>query len=291
MVFTPVLKCLLRISIVLLAVNTSFAADDTVRLATFSADVTIPLDHRCMGVLPTKSKKIADPLYAHGFVLLGRGKPIVICAVDWCEIRNGAYDQWREALAKSAGTTRERVLVSSLHQHDAPVTDRGAARLLREVGLHDELYHETFHDETVTRLAQALRDSLATAVPITHLGLGQARVQQVASNRRVVRDDGSVHFDRGSRSGDSARLADADEGLIDPFLKTISFYHGDKPVLALHCYATHPMSYYGRGEVSSDFVGLARARRQRDDRSIRQIYVSGCSGDVTAGKYNNGSQQ
>ena len=61
------------------------------------------------------------------------------------------------------------------------------------------------------------------------------------------------------------------------------------PVLALHAYATHPMSYYGRGEVTSDFVGLARDRRQRDDFSIKQIYVSGCSGDVTAGKFNAGS--
>jgi hypothetical protein len=49
------------------------------------------------------------------------------------------------------------------------------------------------------------------------------------------------------------------------------------------------MSYYGQGEVSSDFVGLARDRRQRDDFSIKQIYVSGCSGDVTAGKFNTGS--
>ena len=152
MAFAPFHKCLLWVSIVLLAVGSSVAADDTFRLATFSADVTIPLDHRCMGVLPTKSKKIVDPLYAHGFVLLGGGKPIVICAVDWCEIRNGAYDQWRDALAEAAGTVRQRVLVSSLHQHDAPVTDRGAARLLREVGLPDELYHETFHDDTVTRL-------------------------------------------------------------------------------------------------------------------------------------------
>jgi hypothetical protein len=49
------------------------------------------------------------------------------------------------------------------------------------------------------------------------------------------------------------------------------------------------MSYYGRGEVSSDFVGLARDRRQRDEFKVKQIYVSGCSGDVTAGKYNDGS--
>ncbi|MEO8429557.1 MAG: hypothetical protein ABI651_20885, partial [Verrucomicrobiota bacterium] len=55
------------------------------------------------------------------------------------------------------------------------------------------------------------------------------------------------------------------------------------------CYATHPMSYYGKGGVSSDFVGLARERRQKDDLSVAQIYASGCSGNVTAGKYNDGS--
>ena len=60
------------------------------RLATFSVDVTIPLGHRCMGVLPTKSRKIVDRLYAHGCALRGPDSPIVLCAVDWCEIRNGA---------------------------------------------------------------------------------------------------------------------------------------------------------------------------------------------------------
>ena len=28
-----------------------------------------------------------------------RSPEIVVVAVDWCEIRNGAYDQWRDALA------------------------------------------------------------------------------------------------------------------------------------------------------------------------------------------------
>ena len=138
----------------------------------FSIDVTIPLNHRCMGVLPTKSAKIVDPLYAHGFVLLGAERPIVLCAVDWCEIRNGAYDQWREALAKAAGTTRECVLVSSLHQHDAPVTDAGAAKLLAEVGLPGELYDEAFHDDAVRRIATALQDSLATRSAHYACGIG-----------------------------------------------------------------------------------------------------------------------
>ena len=258
-------------------------------LAVFSVDVTIPLQHRCMGILPTKSVKIVDPLYAHGFVLQGGERPIVLCAVDWCEIRNGAYDQWRDALAAAAGTTRQCVLVCSVHQHDAPVTDAGAARLLADAGLPGELYDEAFHDDAVRRVAAALRESLSGARRVTHLGLGQARVDSVASNRRVVYPDGRVTFGRGSSSGGDPFCREQPEGLIDPWLKTISFWDGDVPLLALHAYATHPMSFYGRGEVTSDFVGLARERRQRDDPSIAQIYVSGCSGDVTAGKFNTGS--
>jgi hypothetical protein len=50
------------------------------------------------------------------------------------------------------------------------------------------------------------------------------------------------------------------------------------------------MSYYGQGGVSADFVGLARKRRQADDPKVFQIYLSGCSGNVTAGKYNDGAR-
>jgi hypothetical protein len=46
------------------------------------------------------------------------------------------------------------------------------------------------------------------------------------------------------------------------------------------------MSYYGQGEVSSDFVGLARNMRSRQTPSTFQMYLSGCAGDVTAAKYN-----
>ena len=275
------------LAVCLLLPTTSLAAE--FKVSTFSADVTIPIGHRCMGVLPTKSKKIVDRLYVHGFALLGSDKPIVFCAVDWCEIRNGAYDQWRDGLAKTAGTTRERVLVSSLHQHDAPVTDSGAAKLLRERGLKNELYDEAFHADTIKRVSAALKQSLKDAKPVTHIGLGQARVKQIASNRRVILTNGRVSYGRYSSAGRDKFHATAPDGLIDPFLKTISFWNGSKAMVAMHCYATHPMSYYGRGEVTSDFVGLARERRQRDDQSIKQIYFSGCSGDVTAGKYNNGT--
>ena len=115
-----------------------------VQLATFAVDITIPIGHRCMGILPTKAKQIDDPLQAVGIVVLGPQLPVVVVALDWCEVRNTAYDLWREELAQAASTTPERVLVCSLHQHDAPVTDNRAQELLDEVGLPGELFDVNF---------------------------------------------------------------------------------------------------------------------------------------------------
>ena len=258
-------------------------------IAAFSADVTIPHGHRCMGILPTKSTTIDDPLEAHGFVLLGADKPIVLLALDWCEVRNGAYDEWREALANAAGTDRERILLSSLHQHDAPVTDSGAELYLDQAGLSGELYDREFQADCVRRVVAAMKESMTAAVPVTHLGHGQAKVQHVASSRRIVYPDGRVSFSRYSSSGGDTFLQETEEGDIDPLLRTISFWNGDVPILALHSYATHPMSHYGKGAVSADFPGRARRLREQDDPHVAQIYVSGCSGDVTAGKYNDGT--
>ena len=107
------------------------AAAPEFRLAAFSADVTVPMGHGMMGGA-WLSKSVADPLFAKGIVLLGGEKPVVLVSVDWCEIRNAAFDRWREVLAEAAGTERQRVLVSSTHVHDAPVADLEAERILQE---------------------------------------------------------------------------------------------------------------------------------------------------------------
>lgn len=271
------------------ACSAETSAATPLRLATFSVDITIPLGHRCMGVLPTKALRIEDPLEARGLVLLGSGKPVVFVALDWCEVRNGAYDQWRDQIAEAAGTVRNRVLVCSLHQHDAPVTDSGAQKYLDSVGMQGELYDVDFHDDCIARVAAAIRTAIPAAAPLTHVAASQAKVDKIASTRRVEYPDGRVGFDRGSRMDLASAAAQADEGAIDPYLKSIHFYDQDRELAVLTSYATHPMSYYGQGGVTADFVGLARRRRQLDNNDSMQIYMTGCSGDVTAGKYNDGA--
>lgn len=258
------------------------------RLAHFSVDVTPSIGHPCMGGGIRPVAKIDDPLFAIGLVLLGPSKPLVVVSVDWCEIRNDAYERWRRVLAETAGTDRERVLLSAIHQHDAPIADLEAQRLLEGAKAKGQICDLDFHERVVQRVAAALRDSLKEPRRITHFGTGQAKVDQVASNRRYLGPDGKPRHNRMSRTTNPAIRA-AEEGTIDPWLKTLSFWDGDMPVLALSVYATHPMSYYGGGGASADFVGLARKRRQAEMAQVVQIYASGCSGNVTAGKYNDGA--
>lgn len=264
---------------------TASAAEPTFEVATFEAEVTPPIGHPCMGGGIAPVKEILDPLFAHGFVLYGSGKPIVVVTVDWCEIRNAAYDRWRGAIAEAVGTDRVRVLVSANHQHDTPVADLHAEELLVKHTTGASICDRDFHEKAVKRVAAAAK--AAKRRPITHVGVGQAAVEKVASNRRYVRD-GQPFYNRMSATRDAAIRA-AEEGTVDPHLKLLTLWDGDTPLVALNSYATHPMSFYGKGGCTADFVGLARKRRQADTPGALQMYASGCSGNVTAGKYNDGS--
>jgi hypothetical protein len=258
--------------------------------AAFQADVTVPIGHALMGGGIAPASEVIDPLYAKGFVLLGGEQPLVWCAVDWCEIRNDAFDTFRDALAEAAGTTRERVFLAAVHQHDTPVADFAAQGLLDEAGLEKSLCDVAFAREAIDRTAAALRKALPHAQPITHYGTGKATVAGIASNRRVVAEEGSVAYNRTSSTPDAA-IRNAPIGLIDPALRLLSFWNGDTPVAVISNYAVHPMSYYGRGGVSADFVGMARERLQADIPGALHLYFSGCSGDLVAGKYNAGRDE
>src|SRR5262245_66501150 len=61
-------------------------------LATFSCDVTPPVGHPLCGGWIEPVRGVDDPLKALGAILLGMGQPVVLCAVDWCALRNEAYE-------------------------------------------------------------------------------------------------------------------------------------------------------------------------------------------------------
>jgi len=257
-------------------------------IASFSCDVTPPEGHPLCGgwILPVRG--VDDPLRALGVVLLGGAKPVVLCAVDWTGLRNEAFRIWRKSLADAAHTTPEHVSLHCVHPHNTPFADVEAEKLIAAAKGSSSLDLKFFED-CVRRSADALRAALPRAVPFTHIGTGAAEVKQVASNRRILGPDGRVKFTRTSATA-SQEIRDQPEGLIDPQLRTLSFWDGETPLAALSFYACHPMSYYGDGRVSADFCGLARQKRQ-EDTGVFQVYFNGCGGNVTAGKYNDGAKE
>lgn len=232
---------------------------------------------------------IDDALEAIGYVLLGAGAPRVVCVLDWAAVSGGAHLAWRSTLAEAAGTTPDCVAVQCVHQHNAPfVCDETQALVAGQAGM-GPLFQPEFLAACLTRAGAAVRAALAQPRRVTHVAQGEAVVEGVASNRRVARDESGQILRMRKSACDDRALQALPDGLIDPTLQSIAFYEEKERLLVCHYYATHPMSYYRDGRVSSDFCGLARKRRQQADPGCLHLYFSGCAGDVAAGKYNDGT--
>ena len=265
------------------------AANEPLRVATFDVDATPPVGY--MLAYDPVIRVDAMTLRCRGVVLLGQAKPIVLCAVDWLGIANEAHDAFRERLAKAAGTTPDRVAVHTLHQHDAPVCDFLAERLLKEAkAKYLGRLNGDFCRETLAKVAVAVEASLAKAKPVTHCGWGAAEVKRIASNRRIFGPDGKVRAVRYTTCADPELRAEP-EGVIDPELSMLSFWNGDKPLAVLSYYACHPQSYYRVGIPSPDFPGIARFIRQQSVPEALHVHFNGAGGNIGAGKYNDGSRE
>jgi hypothetical protein len=273
----------------LLAFTAALTAEP-VRIATFQVDVTPPIGSPlCCSAGVKPAEKIVDPLTARGIVLLGPPKPIVLAAVDWEGIANEGWDEWRRALAASSHTDIDRVTVHTLHQHDAPGYDASAEHILKAHGIDAKLYDPAFMKAAIQRAAAAVGAALQKPQTVTHIGLGRAKVNEVASNRRVLGPDGKVKYVRYSANR-IPEAREAPEGVVDPYVRVISFWNGDRPLVSMTYYATHPQSFYGKGGVSADFVGMARSMREAE-LPITHIHFNGAAGNVAAGKYNDGSPE
>jgi hypothetical protein len=285
-----------RVAVVLLGLLPAVAANGEetaakpqLKLAVFDVDATPPVGSAMAYDRVIRLDEMT--LRCRGVVLIGAGKPIVLCALDWIGIANGGQDAFRDALAEAAGTTREHVAVHALHQHDAPGCDFTAEKLIKELGIADyDRFEGTFHRQVIERAANALRNKLNTAQPVTHYGWGVAEVKEVASNRRIAGPDGKIRAVRYTATKDPALRAEP-EGTIDPQVSLLSFWNGDKPLAVLSYYACHPQSYYRTGVPSPDFPGIARFIRGQAVPEALHVHFNGAGGNIGAGKYNDGAKE
>src|SRR4051812_46301499 len=256
------------------------AAVPHLAIAPFKADITPPMGTPLCDALCQPASAVDDPLSARGVVLLPADqKPIVLVALDWVGVGNEGHDAFRQALADAVGTSLDRVTVHSLHQHDAPGCDFAADRIAAKHGLGGKLFNVEFAHEAINRTAAAAKAALKQPQPISHISVGVGAVEKVASNRRCLGPDGKVKWERMSSCRDPEIIAQS-EGTIDPTARAVGFWNGEAPVAILTYYATHPQSYYCKGRVSADFVGMARALREKELPGPLHIHFNGAGGNV-----------
>ena len=263
-------------------------ADASLQVATFEVDATPPIGSpMSYGTV----QQIDDPLSCRGVILLpDEALPIVVATVDWIGNYNGGYDAWRMALAEAAQTAPDRVAMHALHQHTAPGLDFDAKMLWMAQGEKGEHIDVGFARATIRRAAEAVVEARKRPVPVTRIGTGKAKVEKFASNRRLLGPDGKVLYGRMSNTKGQPHLRELPEGLVDPFVRVISLWNRNEPLVAMSYYATHPQSYYRNGGVSWNTVGIARQMRQ-ESTDVFHIHFNGAGGNVAAGKYNDRSEE
>ncbi|MDB4680155.1 MAG: neutral/alkaline non-lysosomal ceramidase N-terminal domain-containing protein [Planctomycetaceae bacterium] len=256
-----------------------------IKVATFNVDASPPIGAP-LAYDPTKG--IQTPLSCRGIVILSDQKPIILVSVDWIGIASGGQTVFKEALAQAANTDVNRITIHTIHQHDAPRCDFDADALLVAEGLENAGFDARHARSVVQNAAAALKESLDSATVVTHVGIGEGTVKDVASNRRIMGPDGKVLHTRYTATRDP-KIREFPAGTIDPKLKSISFWNKDRPLAVLTYYATHPQSYYRTGLANPDFPGIAR-NAQEKDLQVTHIHFNGAGGNIGAGKWNDGSQ-
>ena len=285
----PVRHLVLLLCVTWLAATTPALGADrpNLRVATFQSDVTPPVDGHPL-IWITSVKEVEDPLLAKGIVLDDGKNRYVICSLDWCGLCNSSHDLFCDKIAAAAKTKVANVAVHSIHQHTAPYTDGDAQKLLDQFENPPRYVDFEFMEKITDELAAAVGKSLDELAPFDSVGIGQAKVDRVASTRRIPIENGKVRSRMSSCTDPQLRAMT--EGRIDPMIKTVTLARGDKPLVRLHYYATHPQSFYGDPRACTDVPGFARERLQKKE-GVFQIYFTGCAGDVAMGKYNDRSKQ
>lgn len=254
----------------------------SLKIVSFKVDVTPPIGDP-LAYVP--NEKVETPIFVSGIVLDDGNTRAIWVSCDYLYLCGEIHVQWTDAIAKSAEVHKDNVFLHSVHLHDSMWMAPGYNP--RE----GENWRKNINPEYCEKSLKDVSAAIAKAVSghwhtVKKLLTSETRVGGLAANRRVIDENGRV-LTRFS-GVNSQKLQDMPVGKIDPMLRTICFENTDgRRVVALHFYATHPMAAYRRNMVSTDVPGWALRRVAENDNSVDlNIYVSGCGGDITFGKYN-----
>lgn len=260
-----------------------------IKICSFKINITPPLGARICGSNELRAKSVRDPLFARGIILDDGKKRVVFCGVDLCGIAGEIYHEWKTVIAKAAKTTPEFVALHSVHQHQAPWL-MGYDLVEKETKNKSQFFGVSKNEipwmkGIYRKLHQTISSSLKKFELVESFGTGKTEVKGLAANRRIINPKNKSIGTRWSITRDP-KVKSQPIGLIDPSFQSISFWGGNKKLLAtLHFYATHPQCCGNLPYFSGEAPGeMHRLLTQKHPEAFH-LYLSGCLGNVTCGKY------
>ena len=255
-----------------------------------------------------RARYVRDDLYAKALVLSSGERVWALVAVDLSGVDAVATEQIRHGAAERTGLSPDTIMVCATHTHSGPafcpvatayspedmarLTIRGdgsapaAMGRVTSVSSSASWVGETDLEWKSWFVAQAMDavEEAHGALRQASVGFGEARIDGVASSRRVLVSDGSWADPR----------RDPVEGVrvisrtnIDPQVRVFAVREQGTgaPLAAVINYGTHPWVFCGSG-ISAEIAGAASDRlantwgRDGGEPPV-VLYTSGPEGDVT----------
>jgi neutral ceramidase len=195
-------------------------------------------------------------------VLRGRGRSVVIAALDLCMAPQPLVAAWRASMAEVADTTADHVLVNLSHTHSSGAL----AATQPEFAFQREML-EDYEAMLGRQLVAATTDAVAGLRP-GRIGADSGR-SQLGIQRREMDADGYVF------------LGEVPDGPIDPVVGVVRVDDLDgRPIAILAAYGCHTVTVGPRASVASaDFPGPMRELVERTLGGTC-LFLQGGGGDI-----------
>lgn len=186
----------------------------------------------------------------------------------------------RAAVSDASGISKENIFVNASHSHSTPYLHNDANSMLNRYSL--SLFDDGYYSYFLERCAAAAKAAAENLNPV-RLKTSTGFVKHVASNRRVLREDGSIGIRFGRRVPEA--LVNAPEGLVDPRVECVWFEKISGELCGvIFNYACHATSHSSAKEICWDYPGFARETLEMRFNAPA-VFLQGCAGNISPGKY------
>ena len=259
------------------------------------ADITPPLGTPCSLGLDDECERVLDTPYVRALVFDDGATAACLLSADVIGLGQQAHADLGRAVAAATGIPAEGVLAHGTHSHESATVMVDENRELERFGLvfARPAYYQVF----IAAAADAARRAWQSRAPVT-AAWGRGRVEGVASNRRIIDEQGQVLM---RYSNSTAELRDYPEGDIDPYVRALRLTREDGSGEAISLnYCCHPTA--AGGDEERYVTGTSPARRcacsKRSGPAAQRrggpsparpgracTYFTGPCGDINPGKY------